>query len=152
MISVVFWTVYGCAPSSSSEDAKQVAQQFIRTKYQVNDYKNLPNIYKKVEKYLTSEELKRFKANREGSKAPDIAKDLRLNIEVKNISLKESQKEKKNVLYDYEITIVFKDENGKEIYSIPKTGQIKLINRNGKWLVDNDWSEINKIPNTTHVL
>lgn len=152
MISLVFLGLYGCGSSSSSEGAKQVAQQFIKTKYQVDDYEKLPDIYKKVENYLTPDELKRFKANREGSKAPDVAKDLKLNIEVKNISLKESKKEKNNVLYDYETTIIFKDEDGKEVYSIHKVGQIKLVNRDGKWLIDNDWSKTEKIPNTMHVL
>jgi hypothetical protein len=147
MIPLLFIGVYGCS-QSQKDDAKEVAKQFITTTYQIDDYENIPDIDKNVEKYLTPKQMERFKANREGSKAPDIAKDLKVNIEVKNISLEEKKQEKNRVLYNYNVSILLKDKNGKEVYAAQKKGQITLVNINNKWLVDNEWSEPIKLPNS----
>jgi hypothetical protein len=64
----------------------------------------------------------------------------------------EEKKEKNKVVYDYNATIVLKDKKGNEVYVVHKTGQMIPVNKNEKWLIDSDWSELNKIPNTTHGL
>ncbi|GMB08737.1 hypothetical protein EDD69_104252 [Thermolongibacillus altinsuensis] len=151
IISFLLIGVYGCSQSQEDEP-KEVAKQFITAKYQIDDYENIPDIAKNAEKYLTPEQLKRFRTNREGYMAQDVAKDLKVNIEVKDISLEEKKKEKNRVMYDYNVTILLKDQNGNEVHSVHKTGQITLINSDEKWLVDHDWSDKSKIPNTNFSL
>jgi hypothetical protein len=75
IISLLLIGVHGCNQSQKDEPI-EVAKQFITTKYQIDDYENIPDIEKNVEKYLTSKELKRFRANREGYFAQFVAKDL----------------------------------------------------------------------------
>lgn len=127
-----------------NDGSKKIAKEFLNKYYTVSDVsisqsKSIDEIKesleKKYENLLTHNALEKLAANRWILESEKAANEFNCKLEIKKISLKQSEKDNNKKRYEYTVVSVVKYSDGKE-KEISQSGTLELIKKDDKWIID----------------
>jgi hypothetical protein len=144
-IALAILTLTACSgsPGPQEKEVLKLLTNYKKMQMEVTDYRQKPDYEETLEEaraFFTEKGLEERAIDGQLFLYKKLAYSNKRNIELGEITLEEMDSEKFD--YAYKVTIRSINEQGDVVHEHQVSGQIKLVKRDGSWLIDKEWSRV----------